>query len=69
MNYVGEHYDDSAEAVGDVSEEALEIGMSTVPVRSSGRYVGVTAGNDGLEVDGIYAEEEGKAKLREPIEL
>jgi|GEM_PF-7103581 len=69
LTYIGEHYRDSAEAVNEVSGEALEIGMSTVPIRTSGRYVGVTAEEDGLEVDAVYSQEEAEEKLREPVEL
>lgn len=69
IQYLGENYGDSAESVNEVSEEALEIGMSTVPIRASGRYVGVTADEDGLEVDSIYSQEEGKEKMRQPVEL
>ncbi|GGL25419.1 hypothetical protein GCM10009037_06260 [Halarchaeum grantii] len=69
MNYIGEAYDESAEAVNELSEEALEIDMATVPIRTSERYVGVTAGEDGLEVDSVYSQEEGEKKMREPVEL
>jgi hypothetical protein len=69
FEYIGEHYNDSAEAVNDVSDEALEIGMSSVPVRSSGMYVGVTAGKDGLEADAVYSEDKGEEKMGEPLDL
>jgi hypothetical protein len=69
FEYIGEHYKDSAEAVNDVSDEALEIGMSSVPVRSSGMYVGVTAGKDGLEAAAIYSQAKGKEKMKQPVEL
>ena len=69
LTSIGNHYNDSPASVNEVTEAMLEIELATEPVRNAGRYVGVTAGNDGLEVDAIYAEEEGEAKLREPIDL
>lgn len=69
IRYLSENYNDSAESVNEVTDEALEIGMSTVQVRSSGRYVGVTAGEDGLEVDSVYSQEEGREKMKEPVDL
>ncbi|QDX41229.1 hypothetical protein [Salarchaeum sp. JOR-1] len=67
MTYIGEHYDDSAEAVNEVTVESMEIAMATAPLRDSGRYVGVTAGGEGLEVDAIYSHDEGKEKMSEPV--
>jgi len=69
LQYIGESYSGSAESANEVSMEGLQIGMATEDVRNSGRYVGITAGEDGLEVDTIYSQEEGREKLREPIEF
>jgi hypothetical protein len=69
IQYIGECYNESADLANEVSKEGLEIEMSTEDVRNSGRYVGVTSGEDGLEVDTIYSQEEGREKMREPVEL
>jgi hypothetical protein len=69
LSYIGENYDESAGLANEVSKEGLEVKMSTEDVRNSGRYIRVTAGEDGLEIDAIYSQEEGRERLREPINL
>lgn len=69
LNYIGEHYNESPEAVNEVSEESMEIEMASVPVRTEGNYIGVTAGQDGLEIDAVYSQAKGEEKMRDPVEL
>jgi hypothetical protein len=69
IQYIGESYNESAGSVNEVSKDGLEIASTTEDIRNSGRYVGVTAGEDGLEVDTIYSQEEGKQKMREAVDL
>lgn len=69
INYIGESYKDSADAMLDVTIDGIEIDAATEDARLEGNYIEIGADEEGLYTTEVYDEDKGEEMMKQPVDF